>query len=91
MMKLVVLVALAAAVFATWNGQIEDVPGVAPQNMEKLREILTSRPNNKEEFKNKMEMWLNGLTEPEKAAAYKFREEMQAHQEGGQPVVSPSK
>ncbi|VDM79686.1 unnamed protein product [Strongylus vulgaris] len=43
MMKLVVLVALAATVFATWDGQVEDIPGVSAQNMEKLRELLTVR------------------------------------------------
>ncbi|EYC01558.1 hypothetical protein Y032_0106g3756 [Ancylostoma ceylanicum] len=65
-MKIFVLVALAVAVFAHWDGEIPDVPGISATSMEKLRQLMTPRPTNKEEFKQKMEQWLSGLSDTEK-------------------------
>ncbi|RCN48271.1 hypothetical protein ANCCAN_05686 [Ancylostoma caninum] len=76
MMKIFVLAALAVAVFANWNGEIPDVPGISATSMDQLRQMMTPRPATKEEFKQKMEQWLSGLSETEKAAAEAFREQM---------------
>ncbi|KAL6741042.1 hypothetical protein Aduo_014338 [Ancylostoma duodenale] len=84
MMKIFVLAALAVAASANWNGEIPDVPGVSATSMEKLRQLMTPAPANKEEFKQKMEQWLSGLSEIEKAAAEAFREQMRQKHMNGQ-------
>ncbi|KHJ83065.1 hypothetical protein OESDEN_17239, partial [Oesophagostomum dentatum] len=84
MLKLVVLVALAAVACATWDGEIKDIPGVSAANMDKLRQLLNPRPANKEEFKAKIEQWMAGLSTSEKAAAEEFREQMHQKHHTGQ-------
>ncbi|KHJ83461.1 hypothetical protein OESDEN_16842 [Oesophagostomum dentatum] len=89
MLKLIVLVALAAVACANWDGEIKDIPGVSAANMDKLRQLLTPRPANKEEFKAKIEQWTAGLSASEKAAAEEFREQMRQKHHTGQPEASP--
>ncbi|RCN48270.1 hypothetical protein ANCCAN_05685 [Ancylostoma caninum] len=74
MLRIVVFVAVAAAVFARWNG--EDIPGISPASMEKLRQIMTPRPASREEFRRKIHQWRSGLSETERAAAEAYKQQM---------------
>ncbi|KAL6741041.1 hypothetical protein Aduo_014337 [Ancylostoma duodenale] len=74
MLKIVVFAAMAVAVWARWNG--EDIPGISPASMEKLRQIMTPRPATREEFRKKIDQWRSGLSESERAAAEAFKQQM---------------
>ncbi|CAJ0590971.1 unnamed protein product [Cylicocyclus nassatus] len=57
---------------------LQDIPGVSEENMTKLREIFKS---GREEFRQKMDDWLNSLPEEEKKVAEAHREEIRKRHE----------
>ncbi|VDK54959.1 unnamed protein product [Cylicostephanus goldi] len=76
MLKLQLLLFLALAiVICAQKGRhgFKDIPGVSEANMAKLREIFEAH---REEFKKKMDDWVNSLPEEEKKAAEAHREEI---------------
>ncbi|VDM72730.1 unnamed protein product, partial [Strongylus vulgaris] len=50
-----------------------DIPGVSAAGMAKLREIMSTPPNGREEFKQRMDTWVSGLSPADKAAAEAHR------------------
>ncbi|KAL6741040.1 hypothetical protein Aduo_014336 [Ancylostoma duodenale] len=72
-----------------WEREIEDIPGVSAENMAKLRQIMTPAPTSKEEFKQKISEWRNGLPEAEKAAAEAHRQKMRELHHKNHPHPHP--
>ncbi|CAJ0590970.1 unnamed protein product [Cylicocyclus nassatus] len=78
-LQLLVLLALAIAICAQrGRHEFKNIPGVSEANMAKLRELFEAR---REEFKKKMDDWLNSLPEEEKKAAEAHREEIRKRHE----------
>ncbi|CAJ0591027.1 unnamed protein product [Cylicocyclus nassatus] len=52
------------------------IPGVSAASMDRLRQIMTPRPNGPEEFRQKMNEWINSLPPEDKAAAEAHEQQM---------------
>ncbi|EPB78427.1 hypothetical protein ANCCEY_02493 [Ancylostoma ceylanicum] len=93
MMKTVIVLLMILAVVVCqqrwWEREIKDIPGVSAENMAKLRQIMTPRPTSREEFKQKITEWKNGLPEAEKAAAEAHRQKMRELHHKNHPHPHP--